>query len=207
MKPMPDTVQTLGRLRWDAALYQLPPKRSGRRGRPARKGRRLPNPADYVSPRPACWRPVQIRGKRFEAQSWVDLWPAVFGARPILIVASRRPVRPGHRHPGEPRFFYCTDLAMTPAHVLVAYDRRWSIKRLFHEVKERLGFEDPQPRTMDAVERPAPFLVFASGVAYYWFLVQRDGSLVSWRPRWRRKATQSVSFSDMLAALRRAVYL
>jgi len=205
MKPMPDTVQTVGRLRWDAALYQLPPKRSGRRGRPARKGHRLPNPAEYVSRRPACWRPVQVRGKRFEAQSWVALWPAVFGARPILIVASRRPARPGHSQPGQPQFFYCTDLSMTPADVLVAYDRRWSIEMLFHEIKERLGFEDPQSRTMQAVERTAPFLVFVAGVVQYWFLIQRDAALVGWRPRWRRKANQSVSFSDMLAALRRAL--
>jgi len=78
---------------------------------------------------------------------------------------------------------------------------------MFHEAKERMGFEDPQCWTERAVERTAAFLLWVMGVVEYWFLAQRDGRLVGWRPRWRGGNGGDVppSFSDMLAAMRREI--
>jgi len=42
LKKLPPRVTWTTRLRKDAALYGLPPQRTGRRGRPRQKGDRLP---------------------------------------------------------------------------------------------------------------------------------------------------------------------
>ena len=57
-----------------------------------------------------------------------------------------------------------------PADVLAGYNDRWTIECLFHEVKARMGFEEPQCRTERAVERTTPFLLWTAGIVQYWFL-------------------------------------
>jgi len=45
LQKLPPTVDVVGRVRWDAAIYELPPAaRSGRRGRPRLRGPRLAKP-------------------------------------------------------------------------------------------------------------------------------------------------------------------
>jgi hypothetical protein len=210
MQSLPKNVQVVGRLRFDAALYDRPPKRQGpRRGRIPQKGKRLAQPKLHVAHRAESWRLVTLSsGKRYEVQSWVGLWWKVFRERAVRVVASRRPPRGSGDQPGAPQFFYTTDLRMTPEKVLEAYADRWAIECLFHEVKERLGFEEPQCRTERAVERTAPFLLWTAGVVQYWFLVQNQTALLGWRPRWwprQRTRAGAPSFSDMLAALRRHI--
>ena len=209
MKSLPENVHVIGRLRYDAALYGRPPRRRGRkgRGRPRQRGRRLATPLARVTRRPDDWTLVELpNGKRYEVQSHAALWWKVFGDRPILVVASRRPATKPGDHPGKPQFFYTTDLSLSPAEVLSGYNDRWSIECLFHEVKERMGFEDPQCRTERAVERTTPFLLWTAGIVQYWFLSQSNPGLIGWRPRWRRNgAAGTPSFSDMLAAMRREI--
>jgi len=211
MQSLPKNVEVVGRLRWDAALYERPPKRPRRRrrGRSPERGRRLAQPKLHVAHRPGDWTVLTVSsGKRYEVQSWTGLWWTVFRERPVLVVASRRaPRRPGD-HPGEVQYFYTTDLTMTPKQVLEAYADRWAIECLFHEVKERMGFEEPQCRTEKAVERTAPFLLWTAGIVQYGYLVQNKTALPVWHPRWwnkRKSPTAPPSFSDMLAALRRDI--
>ena len=211
MRSLPKNVEVVGRMRWDAALYDRPPKRQGRRrrGRAPERGKRLAQPKLHAAHRPGDWTVVKLaNGKRYEVQAWVGLWWTVFRERPVLVVASRRAPRHKGDHPGEVQFFYATDLTMTPKQLLEAYADRWAIECLFHEVKERMGFEEPQCRTENAVERTAPFLLWTAGVVQYWFLVQNKPGLMGWRPRWRKPHKASApapSFSDMLAALRRDI--
>jgi hypothetical protein len=46
--------------RKDAALYELPPPRTGRRGRPRKKGARLPNPETWAADNPAAFERVTV---------------------------------------------------------------------------------------------------------------------------------------------------
>ena len=211
MQSLPKNMEVVGRMRFDAALYGRPPKRAGkrRRGRAPERGKRLAAPKLRVAHRPGAWEAVTLaNGKHYEVQAWAALWWNVFRERPVLVVASRRdPRRQGDR-PGEVHFFYTTDLTMTPQQVLEAYADRWAIECLFHEVKERMGFEEPQCRTEKAVERTAPFLLWTAGIVQYWFLVQDKPALLGWHPRWwrqRKVCAPAPSFSDMLAALRRDI--
>jgi hypothetical protein len=201
LQTLPPAVAVVGRLREDAALYAPRPKRARRIGRPRLHGRRLAGPAAQVQHRGGAWRRVTLpNGKVYEVQTWIALWWKVFRERPIRVVASRRPGG------GPVQFFYSTELTLRPEEVLAHYADRWSIECLFHEVKERMGFEDPQCRTEPAVERTTPFLLWTAGVVECWFLRQGRRARIGWRPRWwakRRQPGAPPSFSEMLAAMRR----
>ena len=202
MLPLPKDVEVVSRVRYDAALWAPRPKRCRRMGRPRLHGRKLPRPLDHVARRPKDWKPILLpNGRVYAVQTWTALWWKVFRQRPIRIVATRRP---GSRR--RPEFFYTTDLTLSVEQVLAYYTDRWQIECLFHEVKERMGFEEPQCRTEKAVERTTPFLLWTAGVVQAWFLVQNRRDLIGWRPRWwskKRAENAPPSFSEMLAALRR----
>ena len=203
MKHLPQRVEVLGRARWDAALYDLPPEKGkGKRGRPKSRGRRLPTPRTLAEQSPEPWKRLKLRGKLYEIKSWIVLWPKVFGSRPIRLVATRR-AKPD----AAIQFFYSTDLKMQPEAVVRGYLDRWAIEMLFHEVKERMGFEDPQCWTEQSVERTAPFLLLTTGLVQHWFLSKNDPELIGFRPRWlnRQRESRPPSFSEMLAALRRHI--
>jgi len=202
MLKLPAQVEVVSRVRFDAALWAPRPKRPRRMGRPRLHGRRLPSPAQRVARRAQEWKEVLLpNGRRYEVQVWTALWWKVFGQRPIRIVATRRP---GSRR--RPDFFYTTDLALSVEQILAYYTDRWAIECLFHEVKERMGFEEPQCRAEKAVERTTPFLLWTAGLTQVWFLMQNRRDLIGWRPRWwskARKENAPPSFSEILAAMRR----
>jgi hypothetical protein len=202
MLRLPKNVEVVSRVRYDAALWAPRPKRTERLGRPRLHGRKLPRPAQRVARRPMDWKPILLpNGRRYEVQDWTALWWKVFRQRAIRIVASRRP---GSRR--RPDFFYTTDLSLSVEQILTHYTDRWTIECLFHEVKERMGFEEPQCRTEKAVERTTPFLLWTAGMVQAWFLIQNRRELIGWRPRWwskHRVQNAPPSFSEMLAALRR----
>jgi hypothetical protein len=204
MRQLPKDVDVIGRLRYDAAQFQRPPKRKKSTGRPRLRGRKMARPVNYVARRPSQWRKTTLAsGRAFETQAWQALWWVVFRQRPVRAVASRRP---GSRR--KPEFFYTTDLTLTVDEVLGHYLDRWRIECLFHEVKETMGFEDPQCRTEKAVERTPAFLLCTAGVVKYWFLVRGERETVRFRPRWWREmkgAPAIPSFSEMLAAMRREI--
>jgi hypothetical protein len=202
MLRLPKSVEVVSRVRYDAALWAPRPKRAQGIGRPRLHGRKLPRPAQRVARRPEDWRPILLpKGRHCQVQTWTALWWKVFGPRPIRIVATRRP---GRRR--RPEFFYTTGLTLSLEQILAYYADRWAIECLFHEVKEWMGFEEPQCRTEKAVERTTPFLLWTATLTQVWFLMQNRRDLIGWRPRWwskGRKKNAPLSFSEMLAAMRR----
>jgi len=204
MQNLPPGVDVVGRLRHDAAMYHRPPKRGRRLGRPRLRGRRMARPGDIVRRRAARWQGTALgNGKSFETQTWDGLWWVVFRQRTIRVVASRRP---GRR--SRPEFFYTTDLSLSTGEILAHYTDRWRIECLFHEVKETMGFEDPQCRTERAVERTPAFLLWTAGVVKQAFLADPKATTAPFRPRWWPKPGGRIippSFSEMLAAMRRQI--
>jgi len=91
LKKLPATVTWTTRLRKDAALYELPPARTGRRGRPRTKGARLSSLE--VLARRAAFAPVTVTryGKTatIQAAAVACLWHRVFGSRPVQVILIR----------------------------------------------------------------------------------------------------------------------
>jgi hypothetical protein len=198
-------VQVVSRLRLDAALWAPAPKRRpGQKGRPRRRGARLPTP-QQVAARCPQWHPrtVAIYGRLVTTQVRPRraLWYAALRAQPVQIVLVRDPT--GKRRD---EAFFCTDRAADARFILEAYARRWCWEVTFHDANQFLGFAEPQGPTPRAVQRTGPFAFVVYDLVLLWFAEHAAAATSpTWqvRPWYRRKTAPS--FSDMLAALRGAL--
>jgi hypothetical protein len=97
--------------------------------------------------------------------------------------------------------FYSTDAEALPEQVLAGFARRWTIEVCFHDVKQHLGFEEPQGWTRKAVERTAPTALLLYSLIVLWFADTGQAHYQPpTRPWYPRKP--HASFADMLATLR-----
>jgi hypothetical protein len=202
----PANVELISRLRLDAALWTPPtPRRPGQNGRPRRRGSRLPNPQALAAAR-QHWhrlaltlygRPVTPLVFRLTA-----LWYVAQRTQPVRIVVVRDPS--GRRRD---EAFFCTDCSVSAAFILSSYAHRWTIEVAFHDVKQCLGFEDPQSQTPQAVRRTAPLAFVSYDLVLLWSALRaRQGRAVGWIERpWYRSKT-APSFADMLTAIRWATW-
>src|SRR5262249_41637755 len=123
--PPPDR-EVVSRLRLDAALWAPAPKRrQGQKGRPRRRGARLPTP-QQVAARCRHWHTltVTIYGRTVTTQvrSMHALWYGALRTQPVQIVLVRDPT--GKRRD---EAFFCTDPAADARFLLEAYARRWCL--------------------------------------------------------------------------------
>lgn len=201
---LPQGVHFTSRLRRDAALYNLPPERKeGQRGRPRKKGERLPSPREM-----ACtlkdWRLV-VTEERGKARmrlvlARIVLWYRVCGETPVLMVVSR-----DAQGKEKDDFFFATDLDASPEEVISRYAGRWAIEDTFRSVKQHLGGEDPQSWRKEGPERAAAFPFFLYSVVWCWY-IQTQGTRVSWNPLPWYQSKRTPSFADALACLRRVLW-
>jgi DDE superfamily endonuclease len=198
----PANVHVLSRLRPDAALWARPGRRRpGQRGRPRRKGHRLPTPKAMAATR-RRWDPlpVTLYGRSVTPLVFgcTALWYGALRDQPVRIVVVRDP---GGRRRDEA--FFCTDLAVDHAFIPEGYARRWTIEVAFHDQKQSLGFEDPQNQAATAVARTAPLAAIVYDLVLLWYAARlQQGHATGWtvRPWYRAKSTPS--FLDMLTAVR-----
>jgi hypothetical protein len=196
--------EVTSRLRRDAALYELPPQtRRAKRGRPRKKGRRLPTPQAMAK---SCSRwqrlTVNLRGKRVQRLAYTRqaLWYEVRPDRAVLLVIGRDPEG---QEPDDS--YFPTDLNTTAPQVIEQYGGRWSIEDTFRNVKQHLGGQDPQVWKGQGPERAAAFALWMYAVTWTWYLhTQASGAGRPVRPWYRQKTRPS--FADALAALRRCLW-
>src|ERR1700680_2198601 len=89
-------------------------------------------------------------------QSIDALWYASAGSRLLRIVVVRDPS--GRRRDD---CFFSTDLTLQPPQILETFALRWPLEVCFRDVKQFLGFEDPQNRVAQAPTRTAPRIFLA----------------------------------------------
>jgi hypothetical protein len=204
LEARPPQVHLLSRLRFDAALWARPPRRRpGQKGRPRRRGARLPSLQALATHR-RRWAPLPLTlyGRRVCPQvfSLTALWYGALRDQPVRIVVVRDPT--GKRHD---EAFFCTDLTVDAAFILTGYAHRWTLEVAFHDQKQFLGFADSQQQTPRAVARAAPMAGIVYALVLLWYAGQvQQGGARGWvvRPWYRGKTTPS--FLDMLTALRLA---
>jgi len=202
LEDRPANVQVLSRLRPDAAPWARPGRRRpGQRGRPRKRGHRLPTPKAMAAVR-RRWDPLPLTlyGRQVSPRVFgcTALWYGALRDQPVRIVVVRDPSR---RRRDEA--FFCTDLAVDDAFILEGYARRWTIELAFHDQKQLLGFEDPQNQAPEAVVRTAPLAGIVYDLVSLWYAARvQQGLAAGWpvRPWYRSKATPS--FLDMLSAVR-----
>ena len=182
-----------------AGLYEvLEPSAKPTRGRPRKRGQRLPCPEQMLQGKSKEIE-LNIYGRREKAKisTCRALWYGTAGSRQLRVVAVE-PLSSGRKR----QAFYSTCADASAADVLCWYARRWSLEVAFHDTKGYLGFEEPQGWTRRAVERTAPVAMVLYSLIILWFARSGHRHLLLPNRPWYRHKTQP-SFADMLTTLRR----
>ncbi len=193
--------EVVSRMRRDAALYRLPsPRKKGERGRPRKKGGRLPRPDEMGRGRKKEWKRVEVHCRgRLEVRlvfARPVLWYHVCPNRQVLLVVVRDP----HGHQPDD-FFFSTDLSDSAKAVASFYPGRWSIEDTFRNVKQFLGGEDPQTWKGKGPERAASFALWLHAAVWTWY-VTTQGTKKTWPSLPWYTTKKNPSFADALATLR-----
>jgi hypothetical protein len=200
----PQGVHITGKVRMDAALYAVVPKNpTSKKGRPRKKGDRLPCPKSIFTHERSQWEWIWITlyGQEtiVSVHQFEAIWYKAAGNEPLSIVMVRDP---GGKYPDT--VFFDTDTAASDAETIQRSSHRWSIEITNRETKSLLGSADPQCRCEKSVTR-APLMAYWSYcLVVVWFVTQfrkRKDLLLPSAP-WYAK--RSITFSDMLGAARRS---
>ena len=204
LRDRPDNLEMIGPLHWRAALFTLPePPQEGRKGRPRKKGDRLPTPkamiedtATYPAEMQTIVFPKVARELRIQVIGDV-LWYRGCKDQPVLVVLVRDPS-------GQWRdeALVATNPTVSAEFVIQGYCRRWSVELAFFDSKQHLGLHDPQVWSERSVERAHPMAWFVASLTILWYCLEgHKGSHVHRdRPWYKSKVTPT--FTDMLGALR-----
>jgi len=206
---LPQGVSLVSRIRRDAGLYALPPKRrpKGKRGRLPKKGRQLPAPAKLAARRKTGWKTVTVskQGRTVTRQIWGlrCLWYGVARDTPIRLVIVRDPA--GRQ---DDDFLFCTDATVPDEQIVQRFYDRWGVEECIFEAKQHLGFEDTRGWCSKTVNRQAPLAMVLVSLIKAWFAKAAldDPELLPEAPPWNPAKTRP-SFADMIAALRRVLWL
>lgn len=194
------------RLPVNAALFGPAPPRTGRRGRPRRKGARLGRPAAVAAT--ADWQTASV--DRYGRTDTVDLvavpviWYGAFGNTPgrLILVGE-----PDSTKPYELALF-TTDLISPAEQIVARYASRWSIEPAIATGKQDLGVGQARNRLRRAVERTVPFGFCVQTLVTIWYATagHHPDDLADRRVTepWYGHKDQP-AFEDMLAKLRRTL--
>lgn len=196
------------RLRLDAALYTpAPPQTAGQRGRPRKKGDRLPTLQQVLDNPKTRWTRLQVADwygdgpKPLEITSDTAVWFHT-GEPPVTLrwVLIRDPKRQF-----KPQALLCTDPTAQPAQIVNWFILRWRLEVTFHEVREHLGVETQRQWADKAIARTTPALLgLFSLVTLLAHQAPHSGQLPVRQAAWYAKAQPT--FVDALASVRQTLW-
>jgi hypothetical protein len=208
MTRLANPICMITRFRLDAALYEpAPPRKPGQKGRPRKKGKRLPTLVQVLANPNSPWKTVVIphwygQGPRkVEIVSDTAVWfhnglPAL----PIRWVLIRDP-----KGRFEPQALLCTDQKVRPEQIVQWFVLRWQVEVTFHEVRTHLGVETQRQWSDLAIARTTPALLgLFSLVTLLAHTHARHAKFPVRQAAWYRKPLPT--FSDALAIVRQELW-
>jgi DDE superfamily endonuclease len=194
------------RLPANAALYDLAPPRTARRGRPALKGDKLGTPA--AAAEGADWTTSKVyRYGRTESISLAQvpcIWYGSFGnaAGRWVLVREENSAKP------YALALFTLDETVPAAEVVERYAVRWSIEPSNAIGKQQMGVGQAHNRLRKAVQRTVPFGMLMQSMVVIWYALYgyHPDDVLTRRlaePWYGSKAEPS--FEDMIAKLRRTL--
>jgi SRSO17 transposase len=201
---VPERVMLTSRLKSNAQLYAPKPPRTGKRGQPAKKGKRLPKLAEIAAA--ADWEQIEVtrsgRRQQMHVHAFEALFYDVWGQRPVQVVLARRLTRTE----GYDIALVSMDTTATAAQIIEDYDERWSIEVAIEDAKQITGVGQARNRVQRAVERTVPFGLLCQSLVICWYALngraEQDVAHHRRHARWYRHK-RNPSYHDMLASLRR----
>lgn len=196
------------RFRLDAALYcpaQAP--KAGQRGRPRKKGARLPTLKQVLDDSQTVWKKLTVPDwygegpKMVEIVSDTAIWfhnglPPL----PIRWVLIRDP-----KGSFKAQALLCTDLTIQPEQMVKWFVMRWRVEVTFHEVRTHLGVETQRQWSDLAIARTTPILLgLFSLVTLLAHTHTRHGKLLVRQAAWYSKPLPT--FTDALAIVRQTFW-
>ena len=192
------------RLAANAALHGPAPARTGKRGRPRKKGTPLGTLIQIAAG--ATWRAVRVQryGQSAEVRlaeqrvQWYGPWKDL----PVRLILLRDTSK-----------YYdlaliTTDLTTPIEDIISRYAARWTIEVVFAQMRQNLGVGQARNRTPRAVERTVPFGLTVYTLVIYWYAQHGNptGDITAHRARspWYTRKTE-VSFQDMTDTLRHVI--
>ncbi|HVH24229.1 MAG TPA: transposase [Pseudonocardia sp.] len=209
------------RLPANACLFDTAPPRTGRRGRPALKGRKLGRPTALAAAAAdkagdttgdtaadGGWRTVSVyrygRTETVALAEWACIWYGSFGNRPGRCVLLREL---GSANAYDLALF-TLDPAATPGQVVERYAIRWSIEPANAVGKQQMGVGQARNRVRKAVERTVPFGMLVQSLVVIWYALHGhhpdDVSARRLAQPWYQTKTEP-SFEDMITKLRKTL--
>ena len=204
---LPENVHLISHVHPKGALYELPPQpepNTTSKGRPRKKGARLPGMAAWAENPKQPWTELKFHQFGLHATLAVKTIQALYyksGGDRLLTIVLVRDLKGGRPD----QMFYCTKLDWDARQILSTYACRWAIECTFENCKQLMGLGEQANRVPKAIERTAPMAFFLYSIVVLWFhQVGHQFVRFPFRPWYRRK--QEPSFADMLTTLRRVSY-
>jgi hypothetical protein len=152
-------VTVITRLRLDAALYESAPPYSGK-GRPRKKGARLPTPQQLIADPNTQWTRLPVvwynhQRRDIELSTHQAVWYHT-GQSPVPI---RFILIRDCSGKFDPQALLSTDTSLDPLDILVFFKRRWQMEPTFRHVREHLGVETQRQWSDKAIARTTPALL------------------------------------------------
>ncbi len=208
MTQLDNPICMITRFRLDAALYEpAPPRQAGQKGRPRKKGVRLPTLAKRLDDEKTGWQQASIPEwygeglRKVEIVSATAVWYHT-GKPPLPIrwVLIRDP-----KGRVKPQALLCTDLSVEPEQILKWFILRWRVEVTFHEVRTHLGVETQRQWSQLAIARTTPALLgLFSLVTLLAHTHARHSRLPVRQAAWYTKPLPT--FSDALAIVRQELW-
>jgi hypothetical protein len=204
MTQLANPITMVVRFRMDAALYApAPPRVAKSKGRPRKKGKRLPTLLAVAADPATVWTTLVMRHWYGEVKRAIE-----FTSDTAVWFHSGQPPLPMRwvivRDPlgrFKTQALLCTDLNVPPLQIIEWFIQRWQMEVTQREVREHLGVETQRQWSDLAILRttPALFGLFSLITVLAHRLAQRGKVLVR-ETAWYAKPRPT--FSDALAAVR-----
>ncbi|QIS23456.1 IS701 family transposase [Nocardia terpenica] len=206
LRGLPDRLTFTTRAPVNAVLFELPPPRTGRCGRPRLKGQRLGarEVAAIVDTTGATVTRYRHRA-RVRIGERRCLWYGSWHTRVLrLIVVAEI----GAAAKTTPLLLLTTDLDTPAKDLITRYSHRWSIEVTFEQARAHLAAGQAQVRTHHAVERTVPFALYCYTIITCWYTLYgyQTHDIAERRAQapWYTSKTEP-AFADMIGKLRRVI--
>jgi len=208
LRQLANPVCMITRLRLDAALYEPAKATPGARGRPRKKGPRLPTLETVAEDKQTRWTRLTVqqwygeKKRTIEITSNTAVWYHT-GQPPLPIrwVIVRDP-----KQIFKTQALLCTDLSVSAEQIIHWFVRRWQVEVTFHEVRTHLGVETQRQWADLSILRVTPALLgLFSLITLLANLHARKQKLPVQQTAWYPKKLPT--FSDALALVKETLCL
>jgi hypothetical protein len=207
LRQLKNPICMITRLRLDAALYEPAPTTPAKRGRPRKKGQRLPTLEKVAEDQHTRWKQLIVqewygeKKRNIEITSNTAVWFHT-GQPPLPIrwVIVRDP-----KHTFKTQALLCTDVNISAEQIIQWFVRRWQVEVTFHEVRTHLGVETQRQWADLSILRSTPALLsLFSVVTLLANLHARKQKLPIQQAAWYIKKLPT--FSDALSIVKKTLY-